>query len=122
MAHDPLAQRLPGGRGEEVVLADAVGRIDRIIGQDHQTELVGQPSDGSAVEARQEDAFLDVITSRDAERSRASTPDRTGMKRGRRPPLPTKTQNLRAEVVASLELLCRDGLSVQGEFATHMAR
>lgn len=53
------------------------------------------------------------ITSRDAERSRANTPDRTGIKRGRRPPVPTKTRNLRAEVVACVELICRDGLSVQ---------
>jgi hypothetical protein len=35
------------------VLADAVGRIDAVIGQDHQTEFVGQFADGGAVEVRQ---------------------------------------------------------------------
>jgi hypothetical protein len=43
------------------MLTDAVRRLNRVIGQDHQTEFVGQPSDRGAIEARQEDAFLDVI-------------------------------------------------------------
>jgi hypothetical protein len=43
------------------VLADAVSRINRVIGQHRQTELVGQNSDRGAIEARQEDAFLGVI-------------------------------------------------------------
>jgi hypothetical protein len=34
------------------MLADAVGWIDLVIGQNHQTELVGQFADGGAVEVR----------------------------------------------------------------------
>ena len=40
---------------------DAVRRLNRVIGQDHQTELVRQFADRGAIEARQEDAFLDVV-------------------------------------------------------------
>ncbi len=42
-------------------MANAFGRIDRIIGQNHQAEFVRQFPDSGEVEVGQKDAFLGVV-------------------------------------------------------------
>ncbi len=61
MLGHPSPQCVPSGQGEEVILADAVGRSRIAPSQDDEAELVGQAVDGGLVEAGQGDAWLVVV-------------------------------------------------------------